>query len=294
MSVDELSLSADAARDLLRAQLPELAGERLVQLQSPGTDNDMFRIGRHHVLRVPRRREAIALLSKELDWIPRLSPLPLEIPHPQWRGMVPGSDRTEFGVFRWIEGAPATPAALDDPIDAARRLAGFIDALHRKETAGGPKAGEANHRRGVALFDLDAVTRASIATLSDEIDASKATGMWEEACACAFRGRPVWLHGDLNAGNLVARDGDLVAVIDWGLAAVGDPAADHAAAWTWVLPRARPAFRETLGLEDEVWTRARGWAIYMAVIALAYYRGGRNEALSRQCRVTLERLDLMR
>ncbi len=292
MPVDELGLSADDVRALLRGQLPELAGERIVHMKSTGTDNNLFRVGDSHVLRVPRRSEAIPLLGKELDWLPRLTPLPLEVPMPEARGRVPGSDCTEFGVFRWIEGGPAIPSTLRDPVDAARRLAAFIDTLHRKETAGAPKAGEANHRRGVALVDLDTVTRARIRMLSDEIDASKAVAMWEEACASTFRGRPVWLHGDLSAGNLVARDGDLVGVIDWGLAAVGDPAADHAAAWTWIVPRARPAFRDALGLEDEAWTRARGWAIYTAVIALSHYRGGRNEALSRQCRVTLERLDL--
>lgn len=83
-------------------------------------------------------------------------------------------------------------------------------------------------------------------------------------------------------------------MIDWGLSAVGDPAVDYAAAWTWVAPAARTAFRDRLELEDRTWERASGWALYCAVIALSFYRGGRNEALCRQSRLTLSRLDLLR
>jgi hypothetical protein len=74
---------------------------------------------------------------------------------------------------------------------------------------------------------------------------------------------------------------------------VGDPAADHAAAWAWVDPVARDAFRAALDLGAADWLRAQGWALYGAAIALAYYRGGGNETLCLQSRRTLARLGLM-
>jgi aminoglycoside phosphotransferase (APT) family kinase protein len=40
--------------------------------------------------------------------------------------------------------------------------------------------------------------------------------------------RPVLLHGDFWPGNVLSRDGGLVAVIDWEDAAIGDPLADLA------------------------------------------------------------------
>ena len=82
-------------------------------------------------------------------------------------------------------------------------------------------------------------------------------------------------------------------VIDWGLSAVGDPAADYATAWFWIDPSARAAFRDHLDLDDSDWLRAKGWALYGAVIALSYYRGGRNESLCQQSRLTLSRLGLL-
>ena len=57
---------------------------------------------------------------------------------------------------------------------------------------------------------------------------------------------------------------------------------------------ARAAFRDRLGAPETDWLRARGCALYGAVIALSYYRGGRNEALCRQSRLTLSRLGLLR
>ncbi|WP_244497844.1 hypothetical protein [Aureimonas sp. AU40] len=46
-------------------------------------------------------------------------------------------------------------------------------------------------------------------------------------------------------------------------------------------------------MSESDWLRAKGWALYAAVIALAYYRDGRNEALCRQSRLTLSRMDLL-
>jgi len=82
----------------------------------------------------------------------------------------------------------------------------------------------------------------------------------------------VWLHGDLQAGNLLAVDGRLSAVIDFGCLGVGDPACDVAAAWTYLSADSRNAFRAALPVDDATWARARGWALSVGLIALPYYR----------------------
>ena len=51
--------------------------------------------------------------------------------------------------------------------------------------------------------------------------------------------------------------------------------------------------RDVMGLSEDEWLRGKACALYGAVIALSYYRGGRNEPLCEQCRLTLSRLDLM-
>ncbi|SDF96729.1 aminoglycoside phosphotransferase family protein [Alloyangia pacifica] len=290
---DEFAIDDATLARLLHAQAPGWTELPLRRLASSGTDNAIYRLGEHLCVRVPRRPSAEGLLAKEMDWLPRLGGLPLEVPHLRFRGRGDGVSVPDFAVLDWMEGGIASPGAIADWPEAARQLAAFLGALQRQDTRAAPRAGESNHRRGVALRDLSPVTRDCIDLLADEIDAAPARQLWEDACIAAFRGPPVWLHGDLKADNLIARDGTLCGVIDWGLAAIGDPAVDLAAAWSWVAPSAREDFRDALDVDDVVWQRARGWALYGAVIALSYYRGGRNEALCRQSRQTLARLGLL-
>lgn len=280
------------ARVLLATCAPEWAQLDLRAVRSTGTDNAIFRLGESSVLRIPRRADAVALLEKELDWLPRLNALPLGIPVLHARGR--SEQGQPFGILDWIAGRNATPDQIADPLEAARQLAACLGALQKIETRGAPAAGALNSRRGVPLADLHEVTSHAIDTVADEIDAPRAHALWENACAAAPAHAARWVHGDLKADNLIAQNGKLRGVIDWGLAAVGDPAADYAAAWSWVSPEARAAFRDRLGAPETDWLRARGWALYGAVIALSYYRGGRNEALCRQSRLTLSRLGLLR
>ncbi|HEY0123939.1 MAG TPA: aminoglycoside phosphotransferase family protein [Rhizobium sp.] len=293
MQDDDIPIDEALIRHLLSEQAHQWADLPLRRIASSGTDNALFRLGDELVLRLPRRESAAALLKKELDWLPHINGLPLEVPILRFRGYADLGLDCEFGIFDWMDGHIATSENISDPVVAALALAGFLKVLHRKGIDGAPLAGERNNRRGVPLDQLSPLTLPAIDVLADEIDARRAHTLWQSACAVVYKEPPVWLHGDLKADNLIAKDGQLRGVIDWGLSAVGDPAADYATAWFWVDPLARDAFRAACDLEDDDWLRAKGWALYGAVIALSYYRGGRNEALCRQSRLTLSRLDLL-
>lgn len=294
MHPDDLPMNDAMIRALVTQHAPQWAALPLQRVDSPGTDNAMFRIGSDLVLRIPRRRSAVALLSKELDWLAHLDGLPLKVPTPRYRGHIDPEIDREFGIFDWIHGETATPEAIADTDRAAIAMADFLKALHGVATDGAPVAGPSNNSRGVPLADMTARTVAAIETVSDEIDAPAARAVWEDTASLTYDAAGVWLHGDLKADNLIAVDGNLAGVIDWGLSAVGDPAADYATAWSWIEPSARSTFRDALEPSDSDWLRAKAWALYGAVIALSHYRGGRNEPLCRQCRLTLSRLDLLR
>ncbi|WP_127753281.1 aminoglycoside phosphotransferase family protein [Devosia sp. 1566] len=288
---DEISIDDAFVCGLLRAQAPQWANLPVRRIASSGTDNAIFRLGDNLAIRLPRRPSAVAILSKELDWLPHLQGLPLEVPVLQFRGW---SERGfDFGNFNWMEGEVASPDCVADWQGAATSLADFLQALHLKDTNGAPPAGERNSRRGIVLGELTEAIRPAIDIVADEIAARRAHALWDEACTAELLGKAVWLHGDLKADNLIVRDGVLRGVIDWGLSAVGDPAADYATAWFWVDPSARDVFRNRLNLDESDWLRSQGWALYGAVIALSYYRGGKNEALCRQSRLTLSRLGLL-
>lgn len=277
---------------LLLEMTPQWADLPVRRLVSSGTDNAIYRIGDQLLLRLPRRESAVHLIDKELDWLPHFANLSLDVPKLLSRGRANFGLRCDFGIFEWMEGDIASLGNIADPKAAAVALADFLKSLHRVDINGAPRAGDLNHRRGVRLDVLSSVTLPAIDILADEIDAAAARELWHKACATEHQGSPVWLHGDLKADNLIARGGLLAGVIDWGLCAVGDPAADYAAAWSWVDPSARDAFRTACAVNDDDWLRAEGWALYGAVIALSYYRGGKNEALCEQSRLTLSRLKM--
>jgi aminoglycoside phosphotransferase (APT) family kinase protein len=122
----------------------------------------------------------------------------------------------------------------------------------------------------VALATRDVETRAAIDSLRGIVDTTVVTAAWEAALdAPASQGPPVWLHGDLYDGNLLASDGRLTAVIDFGTLGVGDPASDLIVAWSLMSGTARETFRLALGVDDGTWARGRGWALS---VALPYYQ----------------------
>jgi aminoglycoside phosphotransferase (APT) family kinase protein len=78
----------------------------------------------------------------------------------------------------------------------------------------------------------------------------------------------VWFHGDAQPGNLLLRDGQLSAVIDFGTCGVGDPACDTTIAWTFFSGESSRVFAERLPFDDATWARGRGWAIWKAMKVL--------------------------
>jgi aminoglycoside phosphotransferase (APT) family kinase protein len=172
-----------------------------------------------------------------------------------------------------LEGKNATLDRLANPQETAVTLANFITTLQQLDAAHGPAPGEHNSGRGVPLAERDAQTRQAIAALEGMIDTKAATAVWEAALELpAWSGAPVWLHGDLQSGNLLAVDGELTAVIDFGCLGVGDPACDLMVAWNLFSGEAREAFRTALAVDGATWARGRGWALSVGLIALPYYQ----------------------
>jgi aminoglycoside phosphotransferase (APT) family kinase protein len=175
-------------------------------------------------------------------------------------------------VYPWFEGADATTARVDRR-QAVCDLADFLAALHSLDPTGGPEPGIANFGRGMPLSQRDRSTRLAISGSRDLIDTDAVTAAWEEALRVPPWDRPpVWIHGDIAAGNLLFRDGRLSAVIDWGGLGVGDPACDLVVAWELFDAEAREVLRTELAVDDATWARGRGWALSTAIVALPYYQ----------------------
>lgn len=287
---DVVRIDAALVRRLIATQFPRWADLPIRPVELDGWDNTTFRLGEDMSVRLPSAEGYAPQVEKEHRWLPKLAPLlPIPVPVPVARG-VPGEGYPyPWSVYRWIEGEPAAVGCVDDPVEFATTLAGFLAALYRIDPAGGPPPGRHNFFRGGPLTVYDAETRQAIAALGGRIDAGAAGAVWEAALEAKWQGAPVWLHGDVAAGNLLVEGGRLSAVIDFGTSGVGDPACDVTIAWTFLSGQSREAFRAALPVDRATWVRGRGWALWKGLITLAEHVDT-NPAEAEKARRTIDRV----
>jgi aminoglycoside phosphotransferase (APT) family kinase protein len=280
MHVDELEIGEPLVRRLLAEQFPELAALPLKRVEPAGTVDAIFRLGGELSLRLPRRRGSTVAGGNEFEWLPRLARLlPLEIPVPITQGRPTPEYPWFWDVYRWLDGA-TQPVEAIDAIRAAGDLAGFVAALQKVDPADAPLG------RGVPLAERDDDFRHWFARFAGN---PAVVSLWERALAAPpWDGPPAWHHGDLDMRNWLVREGRISGVIDWGSMGVGDPACDVMVAWKLHSAAARDAFREALAVDDATWERARGWVVWQAVAALAYYTPENNPILYREAKCWLE------
>ena len=268
MHCDEIDTAL--ATRLVATQFPQWADLPVVPVEQPGWDNRTFRLGNTMTVRLPSAAAYVASVEKEHTWLPRLAPrLPFPIPVPLAMGSPDDEYPWPWSVRRWIDARVSSRERIRHLAAFARDVAGFLAALQRVDPAGGPAAGEHCFHRGGDLRVYDAQTHEAITALGPRIDGAAATEVWKAALEATWTGRAVWFHGDIASGNLLVDDrADLAAVIDFGTSGVGDPACDLVIAWTLFEGESRAEFRRLMPADDAMWARARGWALWKALITM--------------------------
>jgi aminoglycoside phosphotransferase (APT) family kinase protein len=269
MPASRVEINVSLVRELVSSQFPEWADLPIRPVED-GWDNRTFRLGNHMSVRLPSAERYTSQVEKEHRWLPRLAPLlPLPIPIPLAMGIPAEGYPWHWSVYRWLDGEKATVERIDDLHQFAAALARFLAALQQIDPTGGPPPGRHNFFRGGPLAIYDTETRDALGALHGKIDSGAGAAVWEAALEATWSGRPVWLHGDLSAPNLLVREGRLSAVIDFGCSGVGDPACDLTIAWTLFSGTSREAFRAALPIDGATWARGRGWALWKGLITLA-------------------------
>ena len=130
-----------------------------------------------------------------------------------------------------------------------------------------------NPVRGVPLLDRSAVVLERLGDRDRYPQAAELRAVWAQACAApVWDGPAMMLHGDLHPANiLLAADGSLAGVIDFGDVGAGDPAVDLAVGWLMFDAGARQRFIGAFGssVDRDTWTRARGWALVLSTAMLS-------------------------
>jgi aminoglycoside phosphotransferase (APT) family kinase protein len=261
-----LAVDVGQVRRLVEQQFPRWAGRPVQPVANGGWDNWTFCLGDDMLVRLPSASEYALAVDKEHRWLPALAPqLPLPIPVPLAKGEPGAGYPYSWSVYRRLDGEPASADRLCDPVRFAVDLAGFLTALRNIDPADGPRPGKHNWYRGGTLRTYEGMAEKALADLDGEIDVVLAREIWTSALDARWDGAERWFHGDVAEGNLLLRDGQLTAVIDFGTCGVGDPACDLAIAWTLLTAEGRLAFRRGLPVSEAEWTRGRGWALWKAL-----------------------------
>jgi len=208
------------ARLLAVRTLPGGLSAQITVLELLGPDDRPRRL----VVRRARSQQAQRArlsIADQFSLLLRLHPLELPTPTPRLLDDS-GTIFTEpYSVFDYVDGAPVTTSS--DPAETGRAFATQLAAVHRVDlTLMAP----------VVLPDrADNVAR-DLASAPPVADERMREGLVRRLLGDRWPppapDRTTLLHGDFWAGNILWRDGAIVAVIDWEEAGTGDPLADVA------------------------------------------------------------------
>lgn len=295
MQHNEVHITQSLVEKLIQQQFPQWSHLLIKPVEVGGWDNRTFHLGHTMSIRLPSAQCYAAKVEKEQTWLPQLAPhLSVTIPQPIAMGKPSDDYPWNWSIYAWIEGKSANLLAVDElnlPL-IAQGLAQFLRELHAIDTTHVPlAAGPHNFYRGGSITVYDAETRDALTQLQGVVDTDAATAIWNKATSSQWSKKPVWIHGDISAGNILICNGLLAAVIDFGGMGIGDPACDLVIAWTFFYGESRTVFKPLVELDSDTWARARGWALWKALITLAPLEDKMSVEALRQKRIINELIE---
>ncbi|MET0736130.1 MAG: aminoglycoside phosphotransferase family protein [Microbacterium sp.] len=235
----EVPIDERLVRELLtqaEGAVPDAALRPLSKV-AEGWDCEVWRLGEDHAVRLPRRALAAPLILNEQRVLPVIAPAVeatgIRVPVPVVQGAPMASYPWHWSVVPWITGTNGIDIVRADRAGWAVPLAAALGALHvtaPPDHPVNPMRGRPLAARTTGVRDRLEILRAGGGIPSGQLDAAEA--LWDRGVdAAVWQHEPVWMHGDLHPGNLVAEGGRLRAIVDFGDVTAGDPAGDLAIAW---------------------------------------------------------------
>lgn len=309
----EVEVDEPLVRRLLRGLPPQWSGawgelrdpDAPVELVATGWDNSVWRVGEDGglAMRIPVRAVAAPTVLTAARWVGEVTepvraagfraPVPLHVADS--RGVLPWP----WLLVEWVPGTVLTsvPVARRDAVAAG--LATALPLLHRPAPPNAP----VNPGRGVPLAQRRVLIEPFLPAAREHLGAEVVDALLElldgAVAAPPWPRARVWCHGDLHAANLTldldrdidvdrGRDGDgdpgghgaPLGLLDFDDLTSGDPAVDLGALWLVLDTDQRARATRTLEAsgtyDDQVWTRARGWATAAFVLPVAAGPEGRH------------------
>lgn len=271
----ESAIDESLVRHLLltQARTIERVDQLPLQHAEDGWDCSVWRLGKQLAVRLPRRALAAPLIEHEQRHLPEIAArlAPMLVPVPIIAGVPDGRFPWRWSVVPWLAGESGLAVACTQRSGWVEPLARALLALHVPASGSFPT----NPYRGVPLAQRSSAIRERLATagLVSPGVAAALGKIWQRGVAVHGWGRsPVWIHGDLHPGNLIARGSELRGIIDFGDLTAGDPAYDLAVAWLAFDSSGRTRFRAALDghYDAATWIRAHAWAVAMTLALLQH------------------------
>lgn len=263
-----MEISVEVVRKLIKEQFPELSNLEIKLVEKNGHDNVTFHLGNTMSVRLPSGEEYASQIEKEMIWLPKLKQhISYEIPSPIANGKPSDIYPFPWAINKWIDGEVLSYSNINNLEDIAIGLAKFLKELQSIDASNGPMAGTHNFYRGGLLKVYNDETINALDNLENIFPTKELRKIWEKALETRWDKKPVWIHGDVAVGNLLVKNRKISAVIDFGILGTGDPACDYVMAWTFFDKNSRNIFKQKLMCDDETWNRAKGWALWKALIS---------------------------
>ncbi|MFF3024676.1 aminoglycoside phosphotransferase family protein [Gottfriedia sp. NPDC057948] len=263
-------ITVELVKQLINEQFPIWSSLDIKPVEFSGNDNRTFHLGDKMSVRLPSAECYVPQVEKEHKWLPILSnKLSLPVSKPLAKGSPSKYYPWPWTINEWIDGESLNKENISDLSQFAIDLGQFLKEFQSIDAHGGPIAGKHNFFRGGNLDVYDQETRDSIDQTKEIFNKDLLTVIWETALSSKWEYEPVWVHGDIAPGNLLIKNGELCAVIDFGILGVGDPSCDAAMAWTFFDDESRKVFKNSLNFDEHTWNRARGWALWKALITFS-------------------------
>jgi aminoglycoside phosphotransferase (APT) family kinase protein len=188
------------------ATIRRLVGDVPVEPLGAGLDHRVYAVGDALVARFGEGAEAEAALLQAIA-----PHLPLPVP-------VPVAVEADCLIQPFVPGSPLLAAPRDSRHPFAPALLAFADALHALH----PDVDVAEDATPLEAWIEEAMQ--TLAALRKHVPATVEAILRQPVPPPAAR---TLIHGDLGAEHVFVDAGEITGVIDWGDAAIGDPALDH-------------------------------------------------------------------
>ncbi|GHU24323.1 phosphotransferase [Spirochaetia bacterium] len=265
----QMEINVELVKSLIQSQFPEYENLPIVEFDSTGTVNSIFKLGNDLYVRLPIVETYADSLLKEYKILPYFSKqLSIEIPEPIKLGEPDTLYPFNWAIYKWIDGEPYDNNKIVNSQIIVSELVNFIKELHAIDLLDdAPKAGRK------PLLELNTMTIETLNDSKEEIEYTKVIKTWEKLVNTpVWDKKPVWIHADLLKSNILVKNNRVAAVIDFGGAGIGDPAFDIIPAWAIFDSKNRYIFRKLLNVNDTVWHRACAYALHQAALIIPYYR----------------------